>query len=89
MYVYDFDVFLTVQIVVDTSSVLSFGKRCEDHGYSYDWSGGQKKHICRKQQENTMQQRELRTYRCSRLVNRTFQLGYECILNIGIAGHSA
>ena len=42
MYVYDFDVFLTEQIVVDTSSVLSFGKRCEDHGYSYDWSGGQK-----------------------------------------------
>ena len=40
--VYDFDVFLTVQIVVDTSSVLSFGKRCEDHGYSNEWISGLK-----------------------------------------------
>ena len=45
MYVYDFDVFLTEQIVVDTASVLSFGKRCEDHGYSYDCTSGQKTHF--------------------------------------------
>ena len=45
MYVFDVDVLLTVQIVVDTSSVLSFGKRCEDHGYSDDWTSGQKTHL--------------------------------------------
>ena len=35
---------------------------------------------------NTMQHEELRTYRCSGLVNRTSQLVYGYILNIGIAG---
>ena len=45
VYVFDVDVLLTVQIVVDTSSVLSFGKRCEDHGYSNEWISGQKPHL--------------------------------------------
>ena len=28
--------------VKDTSSVLSFGKLCEEHGYSFEWASGQK-----------------------------------------------
>ena len=35
-----------------------------------------------------MQHRELRGHRCSQIVNRIFQLDYEYILNIGIAGLS-
>ena len=34
--------FLTVKILEDTPAVLSCGKLCEDHGYSYEWANGQK-----------------------------------------------
>ena len=45
VYVYDLDLFVTVQIFEDTPAVLSLGKLCEDHGYSYDWASGQKPHL--------------------------------------------
>ena len=45
-----------------------------------------KTHLIEKRQVNIMQHRELRGHRCSQIVNRTFQLDYEYILNIGIAG---
>ena len=35
MYVYDLDVFVTVQILEDTPAVLPLGKLCEDHGFSF------------------------------------------------------
>ena len=34
--------FLTVKILEDTPAVLSLGKLCEDHGYSDEWTKGQK-----------------------------------------------
>ena len=34
--------FLTLKILEDTPAVLSLGKLCEDHGYSYEWTSGQK-----------------------------------------------
>ena len=34
VYVYDLDLFVTVQIFGDTPAVLSLGQFCEDHGYS-------------------------------------------------------
>ena len=40
--VHDLDLFVTVQILDDTPAVLSFGKLCEEHGYSYEWTSGQK-----------------------------------------------
>ena len=42
VYVYDFDVFLTLQIVEARSTVPSLRKLCEDHGYSCEWTSGQK-----------------------------------------------
>ena len=48
-----------------------------------------KNHILLKTAEHTMQHGELRAWRCSGLDNRTFQLVYECILNIGTAGLNA
>ena len=36
------DLFVTVQILDDTSADLSLGKRCEEHGYSHEWASGQK-----------------------------------------------
>ena len=40
--VYDFDLFVTVQLLEDTLAVLSLGKLCEEHGYSCEWVSGQK-----------------------------------------------
>ena len=40
VYVCDFDLFVTVQLLEDTPPVLSFGKLCEDHGRSYEWMEG-------------------------------------------------
>ena len=42
VYVHDLDLFVTVQLLDDTPSVLSLGKLCEENGYSYGWSSGQK-----------------------------------------------
>ena len=42
VYVQELDIFLTLKILEDTSAVLSLGKVCEDHGYSYEWFRGQK-----------------------------------------------
>ena len=38
----ELDLFVTVKLLEDTLSVLSLRKLCEDHGYSYHWTGGQK-----------------------------------------------
>ena len=45
VYVHDLDLFVTVQIQEDTPGVLSLGKRCEDLGYSFEWTSGQKQHL--------------------------------------------
>ena len=42
VYVNDLDQFVTVQLLEDTSRLENF---CEDHGYSYEWTGGQKPHL--------------------------------------------
>ena len=36
IYVHDLNLFVTVQLLEETPAVLSLGKLCEDHGYSYD-----------------------------------------------------
>ena len=45
VYVHDLDLFVTVQIFEDTSAVLSLGKLCEGHGYTYEWTSSQKPHL--------------------------------------------
>ena len=40
VYVCDLDLFVTVQILENTPAVLSRGKPCEDHGYSYECTSG-------------------------------------------------
>ena len=42
VYVKELDFFVTVMLFEDTPAVLSHGKLCEDHGYSYHWTSGQK-----------------------------------------------
>ena len=35
-------IFLTMKILEETPAVLSLGKLCDEHGYSYEWINGQK-----------------------------------------------
>ena len=45
MYVKDWDLFVTVQLLEDTPPVLFLGKLREDHGCSYERVAGQKRDI--------------------------------------------
>ena len=42
VYVKELDIFLTMKVLEDTPAVLSLGKLCNEHGYSYEWINGQK-----------------------------------------------
>ena len=42
VYVKQLDLFVTVMLLEDTLAVLSLGKLCEDPGYNYRWTSGQK-----------------------------------------------
>ena len=45
VYVKELDIFLTMKVLEDTPAVLSLGKLCDEHGYSYEWIKGQKTHL--------------------------------------------
>ena len=48
VYVKQFDLFVKVMLLEETPAVLSLGKLFEDHGYTYQWTGGQKPHLTKK-----------------------------------------
>ena len=41
VYVKELDIFLTVKLLEDIPAVLSLGKLCVEHGYSYEWINSQ------------------------------------------------
>ena len=41
----ELDIFLTMKVLEDAAAVLSPGKLCDEHGYSYEWITGQKPHL--------------------------------------------
>ena len=43
----ELDIFLTQKVLEDTPAVLSLGKLCDEHGYSYEWISGQKPHLAK------------------------------------------
>ena len=45
VYVKALDLLVTVMLLEETPAVLSLGKLCEDHGYAYHWTSGQKPHL--------------------------------------------
>ena len=46
VYVKQVDLFVKVMFLEQTPAILSLGKLCEDHGYTYHWiSGHQKPHL--------------------------------------------
>ena len=48
VYVNELDLFVTVMLLEETPAVLSLGKLCEDHGYTYHWTSSQKPHLTKK-----------------------------------------
>ena len=45
VYVKEWELFVTVMLLEETPAVLSLWKLCEDHGYTYHWTSGQKPHL--------------------------------------------
>ena len=68
------DLFVTVKLLEDAPAVLSLGKLCEDHGYSYHWTPGQNPQLSKKWQTNTMQHEKQRTGRCPWFIDWLFQV---------------
>ena len=68
VYVKELDIFLTMKVLENTPAVLSLGKLCDENGYSYEGINGQKPHLIKKRDSDTLQHGELRSYRGSRLV---------------------
>ena len=52
VYVKELDLFVTVTLLEDTPAVLSLGKLCDDHGYTYHWTSGRKPHLTKKRGKN-------------------------------------
>ena len=48
MYIKELDLLVTVMLLEETPAVLSLGKLCEDHGFSYHWTSSQKAHLTKK-----------------------------------------
>ena len=49
VYVKELDIFLTMKVLENTPAVISFGKLCDENGYSYEWINGQKPHFIKKE----------------------------------------
>ena len=45
VYVRELGFFLTMKVIEDAPAVLSLGKLCDVHGYSFEWINGQKQHL--------------------------------------------
>ena len=41
----ELDLFVTVMLLEDTPACVSLGKLCENHGYAFFWTSGQKPHL--------------------------------------------
>ena len=48
VYVRELDLLVMVTLLENTPAVLSLGKLCEELGYSYHWTSGQKPHLIKK-----------------------------------------
>ena len=44
----ELDLFVTVMLLAETPAILSLVKLCEDHGFTYHWTSGEKPHLTKK-----------------------------------------
>ena len=83
VYARELDLSATVMLLGDTPAVLSLGKLCEDHGYTYHWTSGQKPHTShQKWQTGKRQHGKLRTDGCPWFMDGLFKLSHTYISNI-------
>ena len=50
--VHDLDLFVTVQIIDEKPAVLSLGKLCDEHGYTYEWVSGEQPRLTKQGKNN-------------------------------------
>ena len=79
VFVHDLGLFVTVQLLEDTPAVLSRGKLCEDHGYSYQRVSGQRPRLTKE----GMQNGRFRTSCRSRIIHQFWK---RFVLYIATAG---
>ena len=84
-HVRELDLFVTVMLLEDTPTVLTLGKLCEGHKYTYLWTSGQKTTYHQKWQENQLQHSELCTIRCPCFVNEFLHVIFTYFFNNFIA----
>ena len=89
VYVTSLDSFVTVKLLDDTPAVLSLGKLCQDHRYSYEWTTGQKPQLIKDGRRIKMQRGKLRTNRCPWFIDKLFKVSHTHISCISIAGSRA
>ena len=51
VYDHDLGLFVTVYLLDGTPAVLSLGELCSEHGYSYEWTSGQKPQLTKNWEE--------------------------------------
>ena len=84
VYVRELDLFVTVVLLGETPADLSQGKLCEDDGYTYHWTSGQKPTSHQQWQDNQLQNSELRTIRCPWSVDEfLYLISFSCIFIAG------
>ena len=54
VYVKELDTFLTMKVLENTPAVSSLEKLCDENGYSYEWIHGQKPHLIKKRDSDTL-----------------------------------
>ena len=83
----ELDLFVTAMLLEDTPAVVSLGKLCEDHGYNYHWTSGQKPHPIKNRKKIKWQYSELRTIRCHWFIDKLFYFILTYFSYIFIAGY--
>ena len=87
VYVHDLDLFVTVQLLEDTPAVFPLGKLCQEHGYAYEWTSGQKPHLTTRWEDNSLQDGKCRACCCPGIVVKLLRKFDFCIVTSGLIKH--
>ena len=88
MHVKELDLFVTIKLLEDTLAVLSLGKLCEEHGYSYEWTSGQLPHLIKNDRKIQCKTENYVPIDVPGLSIGFFQFDHKYSYNIVIAGLS-
>ena len=86
IHVHDRELFVTEKILDDPHAVLSSGKLCEEHGYTYEWASDQKPYLTKNGQQS-VQYRKCRSYCCPKIDFKHARNVVLCIVPAGLIEH--